>query len=704
MSATDFAPSPWTARDAAHLYRFEDWGKGYFSVSEHGHVLVHPEGPGTPGVDLPEVVAGLAERDVNAPVLLRFSGILANRLRRFRSTFDEVIAESGYGSTYHLVYPIKVNQQRHVCEEIRDVGRALAFGFEVGAKPELIAALGLTADAPGMPIVCNGFKDLEYLELVVLASKTGVPIVPIIERAEEVDLLLGLHDKHGALPDIGVRARLSAQGAGRWQDSAGAKGKFGLSPVDLVRTVDRFKDAGHLDRLRLLHCHVGSQIREIAAIKSAVGELCHLYVELRRLGAPLDTIDVGGGLGVDYDGSRSATESSVDYALHEYASDLVYRIRDICDEAGEPHPRIFTESGRASAAFSSILVVNVLGTRASGSSIDLSQARELPLPDPPPRVVRDLLACASSLDEGEDPTEVFHDASHARLEAERLFALGHLELRSRALCEELFWALCARLGERGALDELDELGELMADQYYCNFSLFQSLPDSWAIDQRFPIAPIHRLAERPTRNAVLGDITCDSDGRIETFIADGSGGANLLLHPADADGLAQAPYYLGVFLVGAYQETLGDLHNLLGDTHAVHVSTHDDGSWEIDEVVDGDTTEEVLRYVQYEPEAIRSRVRRAAERAIRDGRITVADARCLNRAIDAGLRAYTYLEPAQASAPVRLPDKAPAPTDPITSENPRSAGQSGDAGGSGTPSPSPVTPSSTLTQQPEGPP
>ena len=646
--------------DAARLYRFEEWGKGYFSVSDGGHVLVHPDGPESPGIDLPEVVAGLAERDVHTPVLLRFSGILANRLRRFRSTFDEVIAESGYGSTYHLVYPIKVNQQRHVCEEIRDVGRELGFGFEVGAKPELIAALGLTADTPEMPIVCNGFKDAEYLELVVLASKIGVPIVPVIERAEELDLLLELGEKHGTLPEIGVRARLSSQGAGRWQDSAGAKGKFGLSPVDLVQAIDRLEGAGHLGALRLLHCHVGSQIREIAAVKRAVGELSHLYVELRRMGAPLDTIDVGGGLGVDYDGSRSATESSVDYALREYASDLVYRIRDICNDAGEPHPRIFTESGRASAAFSSVLVVNVLGTRTLGSRAEFAKVEYQQAAEAPPGVLRDLVACMTSLDSGEDHLEVLHEAAHARREAEHLFALGHLGLRQRAACEELFWALCARLREGDAKGELVELEGLMADQYYCNFSLFQSLPDSWAIDQRFPIAPIHRLQEQPTRTAVLGDITCDSDGRIGGFIKDGKGNERLLLHPADADLLAAAPYYLGVFLVGAYQETLGDLHNLLGDTHAVHVSTSDDGSWEIEEVVDGDTTEEVLRYVQYEPEAIRSRVRRAAERAIRSGTITVSDARALNRAIDAGLRAYTYLEPVGRQTPTSTPDGAVA--------------------------------------------
>lgn len=690
--------------DAARLYRFEDWGKGYFTVSDKGHVLVHPEGPGTPGVDLPEVVAGLAERDVNTPVLLRFSGVLANRLRRFRSTFDEVIAESGYQSSYHLVYPIKVNQQRHVCEEIRDVGRDLGFGFEVGAKPELIAALGLTADAPEMPIVCNGFKDGEYLELVVLASKVGVPIVPVIERAEELDVLLALSEKHGALPHIGVRARLSAQGAGRWQDSAGVRGKFGLSPVDLVRAVDRLREAGRLEALRMLHCHVGSQIREIAAVKSTVGELAHLYVELRRMGAPLDTIDVGGGLGVDYDGTRSATESSVDYALREYAADLIYRVRDICDEAGQPHPRIFTESGRASAAFSSILVVNVLGTRTLGSRVDLTQPEAIQSTPASPRVIRELLACVASMDAGEDPVEILHDASHARLEAERLFALGHLALPDRALCEELFWALCARLKTQDAEGELTELEELMADQYYCNFSLFQSLPDSWAIEQRFPIAPIHRLEERPTRTAVLGDITCDSDGRIECFIGDGLGGEGLLLHPADSQALARAPYYLGVFLVGAYQETLGDLHNLLGDTHAVHVSTGEDGTWEIEEVVDGDTTEEVLRYVQYEPEAIRSRVRRATERAIRAGRISVGDARVLNRAIDAGLRAYTYLEPPKTD-PYEPPhqDGAAVPVSelPVTSSSGgRSSSQNGSAKPSAPTSASPSAPTQKLEGQP----
>ncbi|MDH3224411.1 MAG: biosynthetic arginine decarboxylase, partial [Gemmatimonadota bacterium] len=416
----DSTHSTWTAQDAARLYRFEDWGKGYFGVSETGHVQVYADGPGSGAVDLLEVVDGLAARDVNTPVLLRFSGVLADRLRRFRSVFDAAIDESGYQSTYHLVYPIKVNQQRHVCEEIRDVGRDLGFGFEVGAKPELIAALGLTAESPEMPIVCNGFKDPEYLELVVLASKTGVPIIPVIERAEELDILLALGERHDHLPQIGVRARLSAQGAGRWEESGGTRGKFGLTPLDLVKAVDLLTRRGHLGALRLLHCHVGSQIREIAAVKSVVGEIAHLYVELRRMGAPLDTVDLGGGLGVDYDGSRSATDASVDYALQEYASDLVYRIRDICDESGEPHPRIFTESGRAASAYSSVLVVNVLGTRTLGRDghVGGDAGHFASVISAAPRVVRDLAACLESLESGEDPVEIFHEASHARGEAE----------------------------------------------------------------------------------------------------------------------------------------------------------------------------------------------------------------------------------------------------------------------------------------------
>lgn len=642
----------WSPSEAERLYGFGAWSAGYYGVTERGtvHVCADPTQSGT--IDVFDVVQGLRSRELGTPLLLRFSGVLEHRLRQFRQVFDRVIAEAGYRGRYTLCYPIKVNQQRHVCEEIRDVGRQIGFGFEVGSKPELIAALGLTAGDSEMPIICNGFKDAEYLGLVILAAKLGRTIVPVIERLDELDTLLRLADEHGHCPQLGVRARLAAPGAGRWMESSGTRGKFGLAAPDLILAIERLRARGRLDALRLLHCHVGSQIQDIAAVKKAVLELSNQYVELRRLGAPLTTLDLGGGLGVDYDGSHGGTDASLNYQLEEYASDVVHRIMEVCDDRGAPHPNLITESGRAAVAYSSVLVVDVLGARRL--EVDRSRVEHITgrLDEEASRALRDLAHAATTVDEADDPLAVLHDAQHALGEAGDLFALGHMTLQARAWCDELFWWVARRvLDSESSGPEVDELAETMADQYYCNFSLFQSLPDTWAIDQMFPIAPIHRLGERPRRRAVLGDITCDSDGRVTRFVVDGRPSSTIPVHALETRGDSHLPYYLGIFLVGAYQETLGDLHNLLGDTHAVHILTHGDGQWEIGEVVEGDTTHEVLGYVQYDSDALRRAVNRDIERAIHRGTLSVKEGNRLRRVLSAGVDAYTYLGEPSAEEP-----------------------------------------------------
>lgn len=636
---------PWATEDSAKLYRVSEWSRGYFTISTKGTVLVHPNADASTAIDLSELAEGLQSRDIRTPLIVRFSGILNHRMNEFRSVFDETMAEAGYGGNYSLVYPIKVNQQRHVCEEIRDAGVGLGFGFEVGSKPELLAALTLTSGASEMPIICNGFKDEEYLALVTLASKIGRRIVPVVERFQELELLLKLGPRFETDVPVGVRARLDTAGVGRWESSSGERGKFGLSASELIEAVTLLAEHKRLHQLRLLHCHVGSQVHDIRAVKRAVTEMGRLYVELRRLGAELDTIDMGGGLAVDYDGSRSAREVSMNYDLSDYAADIVYRLRDICDEAEVPHPNIITESGRALAAYSSVLLVDVLGAREV--PVRTMAADPAPLPGRElSQPYQDLRTARVDVEEYENPTAAYHDAHHARDEAASLFSLGEMGLPERAACEEIYWTVARRVLERlprPLPDELADLPNRMADVHFCNFSLFQSLPDVWAIDQLFPIMPVRRLDQRPTRQTTLADISCDSDGKVDGFVAGSHRSSVLALHEVNG-AVSDDPYLLGVFLVGAYQETLGDLHNLFGDTHTVHVTSEPDGSWKIDEVVEGDSIREVLKYVQFEPEEMRRIFRRDIEHAIGDDRITVREGTRLRRLFEEGLEGYTYLE------------------------------------------------------------
>jgi arginine decarboxylase len=656
-TTTSPAPAAWTPADSARLYGLEEWGGGYFGVSAEGTVLAFPDQDRERGIDLLQLMEGLEARDLQPPVVVRFDGILAHRMGHLRRAFDTAISEAEYGGDYTCVYPIKVNQQRHLCELIRDLGKELGFGLEAGSKPELLAGLALTRGHNRMPFICNGFKDEEFIETVILAAKMGRNIMPVVEQVHELDLIARSARTHEVTPRFGIRAKLASGGIGRWADSAGYRGKFGLSVSQILSAVQRLKDEELLDGLRMLHCHIGSQIYDIRSLKFAVNELAHLYVELVRLGAPMGTLDLGGGMGVDYDGSQTATDSSMNYTVEEYAGDIVHRVKNICDDAGVPHPDLVTESGRALVAHSGILVFQVMGSRVFPETPDEALVERALTTDieATPQPLLDLVDAWSRLSRGGDPVETYHDAEHALGEAISLFNLGYMDITARAACEELYWSVAATVVREHDVDELPEefaaLPDRLGDIYFSNFSLFQSLIDAWGIDQIFPVMPIHRLDEEPTRRAVLADITCDSDGKVDRFPGAEGGEPRLTLplHELRRGGNGGpagefAPYYLAVFLTGAYQETLGDLHNLFGDTHAVHVASGDDGSWHVEEVVEGDTVREVLRYVQFDTDDMRRNLRKEIERAVAKKRLSLPEATRMRRFLDQGLEGYTYLE------------------------------------------------------------
>ena len=636
---------PWSVEDSTDLYHVNAWGKGYFGVNDAGNVVVRPNQIVGQEIDLHEVVQGLKARDLTAPVVVRFSGILAHRLQHIHDAFARAIAENDYKNRYAAVFPIKVNQQRLVVEEVFRYGAAFGFGLEVGSKPELLAVMAMTENSPQRLIVCNGFKDDSYIEAVILATKLGRTIVPVVENFSELGLILKQSKKYGVRPRIGIRVKLASEGSGRWRDSAGEKSKFGLFITEILQAVDVLKSHDMLDCLKLVHCHPGSQLQDIRRVKDAINELAHVYAELKLLGAGLEYIDVGGGLGVDYDGSGTNYTSSMNYTLNEYASDVVHRIGSVCNTRGISHPMIVSESGRAVAAHHSVLIFNTLGTsaldqfRVTGrESEDYRGSAALPSP------VRDLFDAYRDISERR-LVECYHDAQTAREQILQMFNLGLLSLEFRALAERLYWATCTKIRDHCRKleewpEELEGLEAILSDIYFCNMSVFQSLPDSWAIDQLFPIMPIHRLRECPTRRGVLADITCDSDGKIDHFVSHREVKRTLELHEIKEGD----EYYLAAFLVGAYQETLGDLHNLFGDTHVVHIRLHDDGSWGIDEVVMGDTANKVLEYMEYDVEELYPALARDCERAIRDGRMTIAESQALKRFYEGELNGYAYLE------------------------------------------------------------
>ncbi len=638
---------PWRIEDSLELYLVNAWGKGYFSINEAGHVVVRPDTQPDREIDLYDVVEGLKARDLTTPVVIRFSDILAHRLRHMHAAFAQAIAENDYRNRYAAVYPIKVNQQRLVVEEVFKYGAEFGFGLEVGSKPELLAVMAMTESAGDRLIICNGFKDDSYIEAVTLATKLGRTIIPVVENFDELGLILKHAHTYGVRPRIGVRVKLFSEGSGRWRDSAGEKSKFGLFISEILELFNILKSHDMLDCLQLVHCHPGSQLQDIRRVKDAINELAQVYGELKILGAGLQYIDVGGGLGVDYDGSGTNFASSMNYTLNEYASDVVYRVASVCNARDIPHPMIISESGRAVAAYHSVLIFDALGSsaldrfRVTGNEVDeYSGKEELPAP------VQDLSVAYRSVSERR-LVECYHDALTAREQALQMFNLGLLSLEFRALAERLYWATCTRIRDAcRKLDrlpeELEDLESSLSDIYFCNFSLFQSLPDSWAIDQLFPIMPIHRLDERPTRAGVLADITCDSDGKIDRFVSLRDVKRSLELHELKDE----QKYYLAAFLVGAYQETLGDLHNLFGDTHVVHIRLHDEGGWWIEEIVKGDTANKVLEYMEYDVAELAPALARDCERAIREGRMTIAEGQVLRRFYESELDGYAYLEPA----------------------------------------------------------
>jgi arginine decarboxylase len=628
----------WTTADASEFYDVASWGKCYFSVGDNGHLWVHPGKDPSRGIDLKELVDTLVLRGISLPILIRFGEILRHRLSEIHQAFQGAISEHGYRGGYRCVYPIKVNQQRQVVEEVFQFGRPFGFGLEAGSKPELLAVLAVADNET--PIICNGFKDDEYIEMVMLAKKIGRQIIPVVEKYTELDLITEHAQRIGVRPTIGLRLKLASRGSGRWKSSGGYRSKFGLTVTEALRALEQLKALGLADCLELLHFHLGSQITNIRQIKAAVIESARIYVELSRAGAGLKCLDVGGGLGVDYDGSQTDFESSVNYTLQEYANDVVYHIQNVCDEAGVPHPTIISESGRATVAYHSMLVFNVLGVSGLGEQEVL---QEVPPDSEQPLI--DLQETHRSLS-AKNLLEGFHDAQQALDQGLNLFSLGYLPLEQRCLAENLYWLICRRI-QRLAKEleyfpeELEGLDAMLSDTYFCNFSLFQSMPDSWAIKQLFPIMPIHRLEERPSRNAVLGDVSCDSDGKIDQFIDRRDVKRTLSLHAFDGQD-----YYLGAFLVGAYQEILGDLHNLFGDTNAVHVSLDGNGGIILDTVIKGDTVREVLDYVQFNSETLLAQFRRDVEAALREGKIGYEESGRLLRFYEDGLHGYTYLEEA----------------------------------------------------------
>jgi arginine decarboxylase len=668
--ATDPA---WTVDDARELYMIKGWGAGFFDVSPNGRVVVRPHKTPAPEIDLYEVVNGLRERGLSTPVIVAFNDVLARRLSDLHQAFTNAMTEQNYKGEYRAVYPIKVNQQRHVVQEVQNYGSKFGFGLEVGSKPELLAVMGMTTEAPDSLIICNGFKEDRYVEFVTLAAKLGRTIIPVIENIEELKLIVKHAQNHGIRPKIGVRVNLAATGAGRWRHSTGIKAKFGLSISEVLEVLAFLRRHDMQDCLQLLHCHLGSQIHDIRNVNSGVNELARVYVELAKMGAGLKYLDVGGGLGVDYDGSQTNFEFSTNYNLSEYAANVVYRIMSVCDEAEVAHPTIVTESGRAMVAHHSVLVFDILGANSSerfnvpeefasvingkngngngngdghgnGGAAHKADSAPAAADEETPRPILDLLEAYRNVSERR-VLECYHDAMQAREEAMSLFNFGHLSLQHRSVVDQLFWATCVKIRDKcrnmeNVPEELQDLETILADTYFGNLSIFQSLPDIWAINQLFPVMPIHRLNEKPTRHAIIADVTCDSDGKIDRFVDLRDIKKALELHALNPG----EPYYLGAFLVGAYQETLGDLHNLFGDTHVVFVRLDENGKWWIDNIVEGDSVSEVLRYVQYDGETLRQEIRRECERAVRDNRLTVGESQSLSKAYESGLQGYTYLE------------------------------------------------------------
>ncbi len=625
---------PWTVNKSAELYQVSGWGAPYFTVNEHGRVEVRPHAESKTGVDLYDLVVSLRERGVGLPILLRFADILGDRIRELNECFAEAIREYEYGGSYRGVYPVKVNQHRHLVEAVVELGRPWRYGLEAGSKAELLIALSVMQEDDGF-IVCNGYKDLGYIETALVAQQFDNTVIIVLERIEELDLALRASARLGVRPRLGVRAKLSAKGVGRWSSSAGDRAKFGLTKSEIVEVVDLLKEREMLDCLRLLHFHIGSQVSSIMPIKTAVREASHIYAELAKMGCRMGYLDVGGGLAIDYDGSKTDFHASRNYTGQEYAHDVVSEIQSVCAKASVPEPTIVTESGRAIAAHQSVLVFDVVGAN------EVRFGEPAPLEEGAHRVLEELYETYENI-LPKNVQESWHDAGHAKEEAQSLFKYGYFSLRELAQAERLYWNCCEKIQDtlsrvKRVPEELEELQKDMAAIYYGNFSIFQSAPDTWAMDHLFPIMPIHRLDERPTVHATVADLTCDSDGIIDHFIDLEDEAHTLPVHALNGE-----LYIMGLFLCGAYQEILGDMHNLFGDTNAVHIILTENG-YQIAHVVKGDSMADVLRYVTYTPDDMVESVRRQAERAVQQERITVQQMRLLLDHFEQALGRYTYL-------------------------------------------------------------
>ena len=635
IAKPDLPQKSWKIEDSEALYRIEGWGQPYFSINAAGHVTVSPKGDRGGSLDLFELVNALKQRNLGLPLLIRFSDILEDRIERLNACFAKAIARYNYSGVYRGVFPVKCNQQRHLIEDLVRFGKPHQFGLEAGSKPELMIGLAML-DTPGALLICNGYKDREYIETAMLSQRLGQTAIIVLEQVEEVQLVIDASRSLGIKPILGVRAKLSTQGMGRWGTSSGDRAKFGLTIPEIIQAVEQLRAANLMDSLQLLHFHIGSQISAINVIKDAIQEASRIYVELAQLGANMKYLDVGGGLGVDYDGSQTNFYASKNYNMQNYANDIVAELKDACAERKIPVPTLISESGRAIASHQSVLIFDVLST----SNVPCG-ALEPPQEAEPP-IIHHLWETYQSITR-ENYQEAYHDAVQFKDEAISRFNLGILRLTERARVERIYWACCEQImaitrQQEYVPDELEDLEKIMASIYYINLSVFQSAPDCWAIDQLFPIMPIHKLDQEPTQRGILADLTCDSDGKIDQFIDLRDVKSVLELHPFNLG----EPYYLGMFLNGAYQEIMGNLHNLFGDTNAVHIHLTPKG-YQIEHVVKGDTMTEVVGYVQYDVEDLVESIRKRTEQALQDKQITLAESQRLLQTYEQSLSRYTYL-------------------------------------------------------------
>ncbi|PIQ95326.1 MAG: arginine decarboxylase [Nitrospinae bacterium CG11_big_fil_rev_8_21_14_0_20_56_8] len=628
----------WTIEDARELFNIEGWGAGYFDINEKGHILVRPDKKHNQTIDLKFLVDDIQSKGYSLPALIRFSDILRSSIAKLATSFQRSINEYKYQGTYHGVYPIKVNQQRQVVEEIVKFGRPYNIGLEAGSKPELHAILAII-DNPEALLICNGYKDETFIRLALMSQKLGKRVFVVVEKLDELEIIVRVAKELDIRPNIGLRIKLASGGSGRWATSSGDYSKFGLNSMELVDALKIAKERKILDCIQLIHFHLGSQITNIRRIKTSLKEIGRFYSEMRKFGCDVNYVDVGGGLGVDYDGTRSTFASSANYTVQEYANDVVYHLLEICDEENLPHPNIISESGRAMTAYHSILVFNVLDVTTFPE-----WNNRIKIPEEGPEVVREIFDVLESTS-NKNLTESWHDALHLKEEAQNQFLMGLITLQDRAMAERIFWGIGRKIEKLASRlkfmpEDIQSLRKNLADKYFCNFSVFQSVPDSWAIDHVFPVVPIQRLNEQPTKKATLEDITCDSDGRIDLFIGNTKNtGWALPVHSLEPN----EAYQIGIFLLGSYQEILGDLHNLFGDTNTFHVSIQEDGTLKYEQIIKGENVTDVLDYVQFRADELAGRIAGFLISCVQKGTTTQDEADEFLALYKEGLDGYTYL-------------------------------------------------------------